>query len=121
MAPAARKQMDRLPAPMQVRVRLAIRSLASDPRPRGAAILQGTGPDRVWRIRLGDYRVLYTIADDILVVLVISVGHRREIYRGRRISDEDAAYGSPTDQPYPHGGKSWTREMLYSDPQGLTS
>jgi mRNA interferase RelE/StbE len=41
------------------------------------------GTDDLWRIRVGDFRVIYTIADDALVVTVVRVGHRREVYRNR--------------------------------------
>lgn len=90
----ARKQIERLPTPIQVRVRLAIRALAVNPWPHGAALLAETGPDRIWRVRVGDYRVLYEIRDDVLLVLVVKVGHRREIFRGHRISDADGPYES---------------------------
>ena len=39
------------------------------------------GPVNIWRVRVGDYRIVYTIKDDILLVLVLRIGHRREIYR----------------------------------------
>jgi pheromone shutdown protein TraB len=70
---------------------------------------------RVWRIRVGDYRILYEIHDDELVVLVVGAGHRREIYRGRRISETSEPYEAMTDPRRPHGGRSWTREVLYSN------
>lgn len=113
MTPAARKQLERLPGPIQVRARLAIRALAINPRPLGAVLLAGTGPDRVWRIRVGDYRILYEIRDDVLLVLVVTVGHRREIYRGRRISEPGAPYEALTDLSQPHGGRSWTGEVIH--------
>ena len=97
--------MERLPAPIQVRVRIAISALADNPRPAGTALVAGSGPERIWRIRVGDYRVLYEIHDD---KVVIRAGHRREIYRGR-ISEGSGPYG--TDAPLPHGGRSWTRQI----------
>lgn len=57
----------------------AIASLADDPRPAGAEKLSGT-KDR-YRIRVGDWRVVYSIEDGILTVYVVKVGHRREVYR----------------------------------------
>lgn len=60
------------------RVLAAIHLLAEDPRPTGAKRLVG---DPVWRIRVGDYRILYDINDGELLVLVLAVGHRREVYR----------------------------------------
>jgi mRNA interferase RelE/StbE len=59
--------------------RSAIGGLAAEPRPAGAVALAGR--PGVLRIRAGDYRILYEVRDDRLVVLVISVGHRRDIYR----------------------------------------
>jgi mRNA interferase RelE/StbE len=56
-----------------------IENLETNPRPRGAERL--IGQRGRWRIRSGDYRVIYEIADAQLVVLVVSVGHRREVYR----------------------------------------
>jgi mRNA interferase RelE/StbE len=53
--------------------------LADDPRPHGAKKL--VGADRTYRIRVGDYRIVYEIGDEVLVVLVIRVAHRREAYR----------------------------------------
>lgn len=102
-------------------MRLAIRALAAEPRPRGAALLAGTGPDRIWRIRVGDYRVLYEIQDDLLVVLVVRLGHRREIYRGRGISEASAPYATRINRPQPHGGRSWSRDVLYPDQARATS
>ncbi len=53
--------------------------LSAAPRPPGAKVL--AGPERFYRIRVGDYRIVYRINDDTLSVLVISVGHRRDVYR----------------------------------------
>jgi mRNA interferase RelE/StbE len=68
--------------PEQIRRRIANRLnlLAENPRPPGAIKL--TGED-AYRIRVGDYRIIYTIQDDKLIVLVIDVGHRGDIYRRR--------------------------------------
>ncbi|MBF0132894.1 MAG: type II toxin-antitoxin system RelE/ParE family toxin [Magnetococcales bacterium] len=73
------KQIDKLPRNIWLRVRPVIDQLENNPRPHGAKKLSGF-PD-IWRIRVGDYRLLYTIEDDRLIVLVIRIGHRREIYR----------------------------------------
>jgi mRNA interferase RelE/StbE len=75
----AQRQLDRLPNQTALRVKAAIQQLTNDPRPPGAvkmADMQGG-----WRIRVGDYRVVYEIHDDRLVVLIIRVGHRRDVYR----------------------------------------
>ena len=60
------------------RVVARIMRLAEDPRPPGCTKLTG---EEAYRIRQGDYRMVYTIADDVLVVEVIRVGHQREVYR----------------------------------------
>lgn len=80
----ARRELGSLPVIMQRRIGRAVDALAIDPRPRGAKQLVGTPADRIWRIRVGDYRVLYEIRDAVLAILVIRVGHRREVFRGRR-------------------------------------
>ncbi|SDM31458.1 type II toxin-antitoxin system RelE family toxin [Actinomyces ruminicola] len=81
LSPAAAKQLRKLDAPARRRVRAAIDLLAQTPRPPGAKKL--VGGDGEWRVRNGSYRIIYEIADDVLLVLVLTVGHRREIYRRR--------------------------------------
>jgi mRNA interferase RelE/StbE len=76
--PRVQKQLQRLPRDPYERVRDAIRSLAQEPRPRGSVKL--TGRDG-WRIRVGDYRVVYEIQDDQRIVTVLDVRHRRDVYR----------------------------------------
>lgn len=76
----AARQLRKLPHEMQKRVAPTIVALASDPRPQGARLLVG-GPER-WRIRVGIYRIVYTIEDDRLVILVVRIGPRRDVYRG---------------------------------------
>jgi mRNA interferase RelE/StbE len=61
------------------RLRKAIRALGSDPRPPGSLKLQGESD--LYRIRVGDYRIIYEIQDAVLVVLIVEVGNRRDIYR----------------------------------------
>lgn len=61
------------------RILEALNALADDPRPPGCIKLQG-GEGEL-RIRIGDYRVVYDVVDDELVVLILRVGHRREVYR----------------------------------------
>jgi mRNA interferase RelE/StbE len=56
-----------------------INSLIDNPRPVGAVKL--TGSDNLFRMRIGDYRIIYAVEDDLLVVLIVEAGHRREIYR----------------------------------------
>ncbi len=57
-----------------------IDTLADDPMPSGSIKLQGQNPV-LYRIRSGDYRVVYSIKKDVLIVLVVEIGHRREVYR----------------------------------------
>jgi len=76
---AAEKDLARLSSEVHDRVIVAIRGLASDPRPPGCRKLAGSKHD--WRIRVGDYRVVYEIADEIRIVRVNRVRHRREVYR----------------------------------------
>jgi len=77
--PAAEKQMDRLPAKVRARIVAALEELRTDPRPTGCMKL--AGEDALWRIRVGQYRVVYKIADESLVLLVVRVAHRRDVYR----------------------------------------
>ena len=60
------------------RVVARIGALAEDPRPPGCTKLSGKD---AYRVRQGAYRILYTIADDVLIVEVVKVGHRRDVYR----------------------------------------
>lgn len=80
-APSAVRQLRKLDRIAQRRVQAAIELLAGEPRPSGAKKL--VGGDGEWRVRTGDYRIVYEIHDNVLVVLVIAVGHRREIYNRR--------------------------------------
>jgi mRNA interferase RelE/StbE len=75
----AEKDLSRLSAETHDRVIAAIRSLATNPRPAGSRKLTGSKSD--WRIRVGDYRVIYEIADEIRIVRVNRVRHRGEVYR----------------------------------------
>jgi mRNA interferase RelE/StbE len=74
----AHKQLAQLPPGDYEHVRDAIRALAYAPRPHGCRKL--TGRDG-WRIRVGDYRVIFEIDDQARAVTVLSVGHRRDVYR----------------------------------------
>jgi mRNA interferase RelE/StbE len=75
----ARKHLTALDPPVRRRVTTCIDELAAEPRPPG--VIEVKGRPGVLRIRAGDYRILYEVRDQQLVVLVIDVGHRREIYR----------------------------------------
>ena len=80
-APAAARQLRKLDPPARRHIQAAIELLADDPRlPAATRLVGGAGE---WRVRTGDYRVVYEITDDVLLVLVLAVGHRREVYRSR--------------------------------------
>ena len=74
------RAFERLPQDIQVRVMDAILALADDPRPLGCRKL--AGGDNEYRIRVGDYRVIYQVFDTHLIIVMVDVGHRREVYRG---------------------------------------
>ena len=78
-AASADKTLARLPLVVQRRIVKAVEALAANPRPAGCIKLADT--DNAWRIRVGDYRILYEIHDGRLLVLVIRIGHRKDIYR----------------------------------------
>ncbi|MBW1820998.1 MAG: type II toxin-antitoxin system RelE/ParE family toxin [Deltaproteobacteria bacterium] len=63
----------------QIQITSALRKLASQPRPKQAKKLAGM--DDLYRVRAGDYRIVYTIEDKKLLVLVVRVAHRKEIYK----------------------------------------
>jgi mRNA interferase RelE/StbE len=81
-APGAARDLRGLPRQVQERLRPPIDGLAMEPRPPQAVKLAGS--DELYRIRAGDYRVVYAVRVEVLVVLIVRVGHRREIYRDRR-------------------------------------
>lgn len=73
------KALAALPRRDQVRVRDKIDALAIEPRPHRAKALRGD--PGLLRLRVGDYRVIYTVEDNVLLVLVVRIAHRREAYR----------------------------------------
>ncbi len=76
--PAASRQLAKLNKSIQARLKPKIKALANNPRPHGAIKLQGY--ENRYRIRVGDYRILYEIWDNVLVVVVTEVGHRSGVY-----------------------------------------
>lgn len=74
----AQKELAQLPEATYERVKGAVRKLAEDPRPRGCQKLSGRDG---WRIRVGNYRVIYEIDDLQQTVTVLHIGHRRDVYR----------------------------------------
>lgn len=80
-APAAARQLRTLDPQARRRIQGALELLAADPRPPSAIPLFGDAGK--WRVRTGDYRIVYEIHKQQLLVLVLAIGHRREIYRQR--------------------------------------
>jgi mRNA interferase RelE/StbE len=79
IGPGARRALEKLDRPIRERLVRTIGRLAEEPRPPGVKRLVGAG--ELWRVRAGDWRIIYTVRDERLLVLVVKVGHRREVYR----------------------------------------
>jgi mRNA interferase RelE/StbE len=75
---SAAKELERLPEKLRRQLAKRIRALGENPRPVGAEKLTG---EELYRVRQGDHRVIYSIEDAVLTVLVIRVGNRRDVYR----------------------------------------
>ena len=78
MKPSAEKELDRLSGKLNARIFSRLESLAFNPRPPGCKKLKGG--DNEWRLRIGDYRAVYTIDDRKLLVEVTRIRHRSEVY-----------------------------------------
>ena len=81
LAPPAARQLRKFDAQVRRRIQAALELLADEPRPPAATWLVGGAGE--WRVRTGDSRIVYEIHDDYLLVLVLRVAHRREVYQGR--------------------------------------
>ena len=81
VAASAERELRSLDADARRRVVRAVDGLAEAPRPSGAQKLRG-GTD-LYRLRVGDWRIVYRVEDDVLLVLVVRIGHRRDVYRQR--------------------------------------
>ncbi|MEM8777739.1 MAG: type II toxin-antitoxin system RelE/ParE family toxin [Cyanobacteria bacterium P01_G01_bin.49] len=79
---SARKQFRKLSLDIQKRIQAKIDELAIEPRSNRVKKLRGE--DNLYRIRVGDYRVVYEIEDDVLLIIVIRVKHRSEVYRDQK-------------------------------------
>jgi len=79
LAPPAERQLKSLTDSVQKRIVKRLKSLRENPRPQGVKKL--TGEEDLYRIREGDYRIIYTIQDKELMVLVVKIGDRKEVYR----------------------------------------
>ena len=77
IVPSAEKELDRLPTTVYARLTKRALSLGDNPRPRGVRKLSGR---EEYRLRVGDYRILYVIDDRNHIVTIMAVGHRREVY-----------------------------------------
>jgi mRNA interferase RelE/StbE len=77
LRPAAAKALKHIDPRDRSRVHGAIALLGEDPRPPGAKALQGRDG---YRVRVGNYRIIYTIHNDVLLIVVVAIGHRRDIY-----------------------------------------
>ncbi|WP_322778777.1 type II toxin-antitoxin system RelE/ParE family toxin [Frankia sp. Cas4] len=77
--PHAQHAFRKLSRDVQNRLTKVILALEHTPRPVGCKAV--VGQPGYWRIQVGDYRVIYTVWDDVLVVLVVELGHRRDVYR----------------------------------------
>ncbi len=79
LKPSAERELRKLPRQIQFRVARRLDGLAADPRPTGCEKLAGLAD--LYRIRVGDYRIVYQVSDEILMVLVVTIGHRGDVYR----------------------------------------
>lgn len=78
ITPAAARQIAKLDRPVQERIAARLRRLIREPHPQEAVKL--AGKDGLYRVRVGDYRIVYRIQDEILLVVIIRVGHRSDVY-----------------------------------------
>jgi mRNA interferase RelE/StbE len=79
LVPSTARAFSKLDHRTQLRVERKIESLTDDPRPSGVKLL--SLKERIYRVRAGDFRILYQVNDRVLTILVIAIGHRREVYR----------------------------------------
>ena len=78
LLPSAARELSKLEPAVRRRLARRIDRLAQDPR---AGVVKLRGAEHTWRVRVGDHRILYQIQDDRLLILVIRVAHRRDVYR----------------------------------------
>lgn len=75
--PSAAKQIRKLPQNVQEQIALTINNLAIEPRPSGVKKLSNSD---LYRVRTGNYRIIYQIQDNVLLITLVRVGHRRDVY-----------------------------------------
>ena len=75
---SAQKEIENLPSVILKKIVAKIQTLSSEPRPNGSKKLTS---DEKYRLRVGDYRILYSIEDDKLIIFVVKVGHRKSVYQ----------------------------------------
>ncbi len=80
--PSAERELRRLPEDQQRRLVAEVELLAFDPRPVG--VVKMAGAENLWRIRVGRYRVVYEICDREVEILVLRIGHRKDVYRAKK-------------------------------------
>lgn len=79
IVPAAKRQIKKLVNQTQELIIQRLEELAENPRPHG--VLKMEGEENLYRIRVGDYRIIYKIQDRVLLIVVVKVGHRGDVYR----------------------------------------
>ncbi|MBB64636.1 MAG: type II toxin-antitoxin system mRNA interferase toxin, RelE/StbE family [Waddliaceae bacterium] len=75
------KKLQKIPSNYRERILFAIDCLEHDPRPDGCKKLKGSRQPILYRIRVGDYRIVYEIRDSVLLILILELGHRKDMYR----------------------------------------
>ena len=75
------KALKKLPKQVQARITKKIEDLKENPRPEGAKALQG-GLNGLYRIRIGDYRVIYKVENEVVIIYVLKIAHRKSVYNG---------------------------------------
>lgn len=79
LTPRAQRDFKALDGSVRGRIKQRIESLAENPYPQGIKKIEGE--DELYRLRAGDYRILYQVKGKVLLVLIVGIGHRRDIYR----------------------------------------
>ncbi|MGP0069515.1 MAG: type II toxin-antitoxin system RelE family toxin [Isosphaeraceae bacterium] len=79
LKPSAAAELAKFPRKVRERIAARINALTAIPRPPGSKKLEGE--DETYRIRVGDYRILYQVRDEVLLILVVRIAHRKDVYR----------------------------------------